>query len=103
MIDVHDAAHRRCDRNNDTIATVELHGKRFEAAQSAFLSSDRWQDVTWQFAGPDDQSISTKNWIRLDHAGTSGFDQPGKVRLVDRACRLGDSVPDRGFEVVEDP
>ena len=63
-------------------ATVELDGKRFEAAQSAFLSSDRWQDVTWQFAGPDDESIATKSWIRLDEAGTSEFVAPGKVRIM---------------------
>jgi len=63
-------------------ATVEMAGKRYEAAQPAFMGSDRWQDTTWQFASADDDSIKMKTWLRLDEAGLSDFREHGKVRLT---------------------
>lgn len=63
-------------------ATVEVAGKRYESAQAAFLASDLWQDITWQFASADDRSLKMKTWIRLDKAGASEWNMPGKVRLT---------------------
>ena len=63
-------------------ATVELAGKRYEAAQAGFLASDRWQDLTWQFASADDTSLKMKTWIRLDEGGASDFAQEDAVRIT---------------------
>lgn len=63
-------------------ATVEVGGRRYSSAQAAFLASDLWQDVTWQFASPDDKSLKMKTWIPLDDAGPSDWDSVGKVRLT---------------------
>ncbi|MBI5092686.1 MAG: ABC transporter permease subunit [Candidatus Hydrogenedentes bacterium] len=63
-------------------ATVELGGKRFEAAQAAFMGTDRWQDTIWQFRSEDDTSIKMKTWLRLEDAGASDFNQPGQVRVT---------------------
>lgn len=63
-------------------AVVELDGRRFESAQAAFLGSDRWQDITWQFRSEDDDSIQMKTWLRMDPAGPSDFNEPGKVRVT---------------------
>jgi ABC-type glycerol-3-phosphate transport system permease component len=62
--------------------TVELAGRKWEAAQPAFLGTDRWQDTTWQFRSEDDNSIKMKNWLRLDDAGPSSFSEPGKIKLT---------------------
>lgn len=63
-------------------ATVEMAGRTYKAAQLAFLGSDRWQDTTWQFRSADDDSIKMKTWLRLDEAGPSSFNEPGKVKLT---------------------
>lgn len=62
--------------------TVEMAGKKYQSAQSGFLGSDRWQDITWQFRSDDDNSIKMKTWLRLDEAGPSSFQDPGKVKLT---------------------
>jgi ABC-type glycerol-3-phosphate transport system permease component len=62
--------------------TVELAGRKWEAAQPAFLGTDRWQDTTWQFRSEDDNSIKMKNWLRLDDAGPSSFNEPGTIKLT---------------------
>jgi multiple sugar transport system permease protein len=62
--------------------TVELAGRKWEAAQPAFLGTDRWQDTTWQFRSEDDNSIKMKTWLRLDDAGPSSFNEPGRIKLT---------------------
>lgn len=62
-------------------ATLELAGRRYEAVQAAFLGSDRWQDVAWQFASPDDRSLRIKTWLPVKEAGISDFAEPGAIRL----------------------
>ncbi|HPC16124.1 MAG TPA: ABC transporter permease subunit [Candidatus Hydrogenedentes bacterium] len=62
--------------------TVEMNGRKYCSAQAGFLGSDRWQDITWQFASDDDKSIKMKTWLRLDEAGPSSFNEPGKVKLT---------------------
>jgi len=63
-------------------ATVEMAGRAYEAVQPAFPGSDRWQDTTWQFKSADDDSIKMKTWLRLEEAGASAFNEPGRVKLT---------------------
>ena len=67
---------------HEILATVELAGCRYAASQAAYLASDRWQDITWQFASEDDHSLKMKTWLRLDPAGDSDFDDPNAIRLT---------------------
>jgi multiple sugar transport system permease protein len=69
------------------IATLEMAGKRYVSAQKGFLESDRWQDLTWQMKSADDDSIKMKTWLRVDEAGTSEFNEPGKLRISVRVVR----------------
>ena len=62
-------------------ASVELAGRRYEAVQPAFLSSDRWQDTTWQFASEEDRSLKIKTWLRLEDKGPSEFSEPNAIRI----------------------
>ncbi len=62
--------------------TVELAGRTYRASQTGFLGSDRWQDTAWQFHSEDDHGIKMKTWLRLDDAGPSPFNEPGKVKLT---------------------
>lgn len=71
--------------------TIELAGRKFVDAQPAFLGTDRWQETVWQFPSADDNSIKMKTWRRLEEAGDSPFDEPGKIKLTldfHRALRL---------------
>ncbi|MBI4558319.1 MAG: ABC transporter permease subunit [Candidatus Hydrogenedentes bacterium] len=74
-------------------ATVELNGKRYQSVQAAYLGSDRSQDITWQFASEDDKSIMMKTWLRLDEAGASDFNQPGRVKLTLDCHRASGAMP----------
>ncbi|MBX7259202.1 MAG: ABC transporter permease subunit [Candidatus Hydrogenedentes bacterium] len=72
-----------CDRSWHTLwATVEMEGRKFVSAQSAFSGTDLWQETTWQFASEDDDSIKMKTWLRLEAAGVSEFVEPGKIRVT---------------------
>ncbi len=62
--------------------TVELAGQKYVSAQPAFMGTDRWQDTTWQFESPDDESIKMKTWLRLEHVGPSEFAARDKVRIT---------------------
>jgi len=62
--------------------SVEMAGRRYEAAQPGFFGSDRWQDTTWQFRSADDNSIKMKTWLRIEEAGPSPFNEPGKIKLT---------------------
>ncbi len=62
-------------------ATVEVGGRRFDSMDSAFSGSDQWQDLTWQFPSPDDDSIKLKNWLRLRDTGPSDVTDPHTVRI----------------------
>lgn len=62
-------------------ATVEVGGRKFESTDSAFSGSDQWQDFTWQFPSPDDDSIKLKNWLRLQDTGPSDITDPHTVRI----------------------
>jgi multiple sugar transport system permease protein len=71
-----------CDRSwHEIWPTIEFNGKRYRAAQAAYLGSDRWQDIAWQFESAEDESIQMKTWIRLVEDGTSAFAEPGKIRI----------------------
>jgi ABC-type glycerol-3-phosphate transport system permease component len=67
---------------HETYLTVALAGRTYKPAQAGFLGSDRWQDTTWQFRSADDTSIKMKTWLRLDDAGPSPFNEPGKIKLT---------------------
>ncbi|MFA6242169.1 MAG: ABC transporter permease subunit [Candidatus Hydrogenedentales bacterium] len=72
-----------CDRSWHSIsATVELEGRKYVSAQSAFAGTDLWQDTTWQVESEDDASIKMKTWLRLKAAGASEFSEPGKARVT---------------------
>jgi len=62
--------------------TIEMAGRKYKSAQSGFLGSDLWQETTWQFPSADDDSIKMKTWLRLEEAGTSPFNEPGKAKLT---------------------
>lgn len=63
-------------------ATVEVGGRKFESAEKAFSGTDTWQDLTWQFPSPDDDSIMMKNWRRLKETGPSEIVDPHTVRIT---------------------
>lgn len=63
-------------------ATIEVGGRRYVSAQTAFTGTDQWQDLTWQFASPDDDTIKMKNWLRLEEAGPSEVSDPKMVRIT---------------------
>jgi ABC-type glycerol-3-phosphate transport system permease component len=63
-------------------AVIEFGGRRFEAAEAAFFNSDRWQDITWQFRGGDEDPVEMRTWIWLKEAGESEFSEDGKVRIT---------------------
>lgn len=70
--------------------TLEMAGRRYRAANPAFLGVDRWQDLAFQFASDADKSVEMKTWRRLEYAGPSDFNEPGRIRLsldVERANR----------------
>jgi len=67
---------------HEIAATIEMAGRAYESVQPAFLGSDRWQDTTWQFKSDDDDSIKMKTWLRLEEAGPSAFNEPGRVKLT---------------------
>jgi len=63
-------------------ATVELDGKRFEATEAAFIQTDRWQDVAWQFESEEDASLEMKTWIRLRERGASDYAEEGRIHVT---------------------
>ena len=63
-------------------ATLEVGGRRFESTQTAFTGTDQWQDLTWQFASDDDNTIKMKNWLRLEDAGPSELTDPHTLRIT---------------------
>ncbi|HPO16486.1 MAG TPA: ABC transporter permease subunit [Candidatus Hydrogenedentes bacterium] len=63
-------------------AAIEAGGKRFQAIEPAYLSNNRWQESTWQFASEDDRGVMMKTWLILKEAGASDFNEPGKVRIT---------------------
>ncbi len=63
-------------------ATIEVGGRKFESAEKAFAGTDTWQDLTWQFPSPDDDSIKMKNWLRLKETGPSALVDPHTVRIT---------------------
>lgn len=62
--------------------TLEMGGKRYEAADAGYLGVDKWQDITWQFASHLDDGVEMKTWRRLEEAGPSDFNEPGQMRLT---------------------
>ncbi|MCC6488769.1 MAG: ABC transporter permease subunit [Candidatus Hydrogenedentes bacterium] len=63
-------------------ATIEVGGRRYVSTQTAFTGTDQWQDLTWQFASPDDDTIKMKNWLRLEEAGASEVADPHVLRIT---------------------
>ncbi len=73
----------RADRSwHEMQCTIEMAGKKYTSVQPAFLGSDRWQDTTWQFKSPADDSIEMKTWLRVEPEGSSEYAEPGRVRLT---------------------
>jgi ABC-type glycerol-3-phosphate transport system permease component len=72
----------RADRSWHPIhTTIEVGGRKYESSDRAFAGADQWQDLTWQFPSADDDSITLKNWLRLEDAGTSDVTDPHTVRI----------------------
>jgi len=61
---------------------LELNGRKYVSAQPAFLGVDKWQDLAYQFASEHDSSVEMKTWRRLEDAGPSEFNEPGRVRMT---------------------
>lgn len=63
-------------------AAIEGEGKKYEAVEPAYLTNNRWQESTWQFASEDDHGVMMKTWLILKEAGASEFNEAGKVRIT---------------------
>ena len=64
------------------IATIEMEGKKYVAPQSAYLSTDLWQETTWRINHKEPLPMNMRTWLWLEEAGTSPFAEPGKVRIT---------------------
>jgi ABC-type glycerol-3-phosphate transport system permease component len=62
--------------------TLEADGRRWASAEPHNAANNQWQEIVWQFPSDDDRSLKVKSWIVLQPAGTSDFNEPGRIRLT---------------------